>query len=156
MDNYLGLIINIVSKYAKRGIQLDDLVQEGYFGVMEAHNRYDPTQNVKFETYASIWIRKKALEFVRNEIREFHIAQLHIPFLAPDESHPDRDVPLYLAMMELPDADRYLLYLRFGFGDLEPRTYATLGKEFGKSGEWARLKINKIVDGLNRKVAEEY
>lgn len=46
-------------------IQLDDLIQAGMIGLLEAANNYDATQGASFETYASIRIRGAMLDDVR-------------------------------------------------------------------------------------------
>ncbi len=46
-------------------IQLDDLIQAGMVGLLEASNNYDATQGASFETYAGIRIRGAMLDDVR-------------------------------------------------------------------------------------------
>ncbi len=65
-QNYLPLIKSIASKY--RGVvPFEDLVQEGFVGVIEAKGNFDPSKGVKFSTYAFYWIRKRISEAVRRE-----------------------------------------------------------------------------------------
>ncbi len=46
-------------------IQLDDLLQAGMIGLLEAAKNYDATQGASFETYASIRVRGAMLDEVR-------------------------------------------------------------------------------------------
>ncbi|MDH5424949.1 MAG: RNA polymerase sigma factor FliA [Gammaproteobacteria bacterium] len=46
-------------------IQIDDLIQSGMIGLLEAAKNYDPSQGASFETYASIRIRGAILDEVR-------------------------------------------------------------------------------------------
>ena len=48
-----------------RSIQLDDLIQSGVVGLLEALKHYDDTKGAAFETYASIRIRGAMLDEVR-------------------------------------------------------------------------------------------
>lgn len=48
-----------------RSIQLDDLVQAGMMGLLEAVRHYDETKGASFETYAGIRIRGYMLDEVR-------------------------------------------------------------------------------------------
>ncbi len=53
----------IVRQYGKTGYS-QDLIQEGYIGLIEAAKRYDPNTGVTFDSYASWWIRKYVREYI--------------------------------------------------------------------------------------------
>ncbi len=46
-------------------VQVDDLIQAGMLGLLDAANQYNPTQGASFETYASIRIRGSMLDDLR-------------------------------------------------------------------------------------------
>jgi RNA polymerase sigma factor for flagellar operon FliA len=46
-------------------VEFDDLVSYGIFGLIDAIDRFDPSKNVKFETYASIRIRGAIIDHLR-------------------------------------------------------------------------------------------
>ena len=46
-------------------VQLDDLTQSGMLGLLEASQKYDPSQGASFETYAGIRIRGAMLDEIR-------------------------------------------------------------------------------------------
>ncbi|MBB5017823.1 RNA polymerase sigma factor for flagellar operon FliA [Chitinivorax tropicus] len=46
-------------------VEVDDLIQTGLIGLMEAAHHFDPTQGAQFETYASQRIRGAMLDFLR-------------------------------------------------------------------------------------------
>ncbi len=46
-------------------VQVDDLIQAGMIGLLEASRNYDPTQGASFETYAGIRIRGSMLDEIR-------------------------------------------------------------------------------------------
>jgi RNA polymerase sigma factor (sigma-70 family) len=51
-------LVSVVARaYAGRGLDVDDLVQEGMCGLLAAADRYDPGRGVKFWTYARYWVR---------------------------------------------------------------------------------------------------
>ena len=54
----LRLAFVIAQKYKNRGVQLDDLVQEGNQGLLRAITKYDYKRGFKFSTYATWWIRQ--------------------------------------------------------------------------------------------------
>lgn len=53
---HLGLVVRVAERYARRypcfGLPLDDLIQEGNLGLMEALDAFDPEQGARFATYA--------------------------------------------------------------------------------------------------------
>jgi len=48
---YRRLVFKIAKRYRRKGIEFEDLVQEGYVGLIHAYETYDPTQS-KFITWA--------------------------------------------------------------------------------------------------------
>ncbi len=46
-------------------VQVDDLIQAGMIGLLEAGKNYDPSQGASFETYAGIRIRGAMLDEIR-------------------------------------------------------------------------------------------
>ncbi|MFT5352004.1 MAG: RNA polymerase sigma factor for flagellar operon FliA [Planctomycetota bacterium] len=46
-------------------VQVDDLIQSGMIGLLEAGRNYDPAQGASFETYAGIRIRGSMLDEIR-------------------------------------------------------------------------------------------
>jgi RNA polymerase sigma factor (sigma-70 family) len=54
----LRLVVYWAQRCNSRGLPLEDLVQEGSVGLMEAVERFDPQQGTRLGTYAQWWIRK--------------------------------------------------------------------------------------------------
>jgi RNA polymerase primary sigma factor len=66
-QNY-GMICNIARRYAFMD-ELDDLLQEAYFGLYEAVKRYEDTAGVLFMSYASYWIKQSIQRYIENNGR---------------------------------------------------------------------------------------
>ena len=66
-QNY-RLIFQIARKYAFMD-EMDDLLQEAYFGLNEAVKRYESTAGVKFMSYATYWIRQAIQRYLENNGR---------------------------------------------------------------------------------------
>ena len=49
------------------------MIQEGNVGISKALDRYDPSKNVKFTSYAQYWIRAKILDYLINRSRPIRL-----------------------------------------------------------------------------------
>lgn len=63
-----GFISKLVFPYT-RSYEMDDLMQEAYFGIAEAAHKYQPDQEVQFLTYAEYWIKQKVQRCIENNGR---------------------------------------------------------------------------------------
>lgn len=63
-DN-LPLIKKIIKPYVNYESE-EDLLQEAYFGLYEAVQHYETSENVRFMTYAAYWIKRKAQRYVED------------------------------------------------------------------------------------------
>src|SRR6478736_5698195 len=68
IQEYSPLIKYIAQKIAVRlpsNIELDDLISAGVIGLMDAIEKYDPTRDNKFKTYAEFRVRGAILDELR-------------------------------------------------------------------------------------------
>ncbi len=68
VDQHVPLVKRIAYHLLGRlpaDVQVDDLIQSGVVGLLEAAQQYDPSQGASFETYAGIRIRGAMLDEVR-------------------------------------------------------------------------------------------
>ena len=66
--NYLPLVKYIAGRIAiglPKSVELDDLINAGVVGLIEAYNNFDKSKGVKFESYASMRIRGSILDELR-------------------------------------------------------------------------------------------
>jgi len=75
----MRLVINIAKTYRNRAIPLEDLIQEGAIGLMQAAERFDPEKGFRFSTYATHWIRQAIGRAIDNKSKAIrlpaHISQ---------------------------------------------------------------------------------
>ncbi|MCQ2342677.1 MAG: sigma-70 family RNA polymerase sigma factor [Paludibacteraceae bacterium] len=87
------IVRTIARQYGKVNNQREDLLQEGYIGLIEAAKRYDPTTGVQFASYASWWVRKYIREYMLNNSQI-----VRLPAKTKDYYKPlteDIETPLY-------------------------------------------------------------
>jgi len=65
----LRFVVSVGRRYARRGFPLDELVNEGNLGLIEAARRFDESREVRFVSYAVWWIRRAILAALARDTR---------------------------------------------------------------------------------------
>lgn len=69
----LRLVISVAKNFRHRGLPMEDLVNEGNVGLMQAVDRFDPEVGSRFSTYASYWIDQAIRRAVQMSSQMIHI-----------------------------------------------------------------------------------
>ena len=69
----LRLVISVAKHFRNRGLPLEDLVNEGNVGLMNAVDRFDPDVGSRFSTYAGYWIDQAIRRAVQAAQQMIHI-----------------------------------------------------------------------------------
>jgi RNA polymerase sigma-32 factor len=61
---HMRLVIAIAARFRHFGLPMNDLIQEGHVGLLEAAARFEPEREVRFSTYATWWIRASIQDYI--------------------------------------------------------------------------------------------
>jgi RNA polymerase sigma-32 factor len=61
---HMRLVIAMSIRFRHYGLPVNDLIQEGHVGLLQAASRFDPERDVRFSTYATWWIRAAIQDYI--------------------------------------------------------------------------------------------
>ena len=147
-DN-MSLVISIASRYVKKakGLEIDDLIQEGRIALYRAIETFDPSRKTKFSTYAYNVIQRSIINVVvKHNRRNWKNVTEEI---VPDT--PDTKAETKLLMLDqiaslfksagLTKREQRVIELRY-WKDLY---FDEIGKEIGSSKTNTRVIFNKAL-----------
>jgi RNA polymerase primary sigma factor len=69
----LRFVISIAKSYQNQGLDFIDLISEGNIGLIKAVERFDPSNDVKFISYAVWWVRQSIMSSLNENARTIRL-----------------------------------------------------------------------------------
>lgn len=182
----LRFVVTIARQYKGRGVDMEDLVSEGNFGLMKAASRFDASKGVRFVNYAVVHVRKqieKAIEQqaglyqVPKDVKDEVVArQQSMPLSvdAPIGHRTNMNLLSVLINQDAPLADERVhseaveAAIEFALGTLDQRESRVVNAFFGigqehetmaeiaEDMELKRERVRQIRDKAVRKLRKAY
>lgn len=133
-------VVKIARKYRNYGLPMNDLVQEGTIGFIQAVKRFDPSRDVRLNTYAMWWIRASIQDHV---IRSWSLVR--VGTTAAQKA-------LFFKLR------RMMAELRGGADALGEEFLSPLAKRFGmplKEARTVAMRASSLDQSLNRPIGRE-
>lgn len=144
IEHYLPLVRLVAGRLAiglPSHVDRDDLLSSGFFGLLDAIERYDPTRRNKFETYAGVRIRGTMLDYLR--------AKDWMPVTMRQRIRKYSDVSAQLASELGREATDEEIRERMGIGEKE---YRVMLRELGAA---TLIPLDDYLAGGGEKAAED-
>lgn len=171
IESNMRLVINIAKTYRSRAIPLEDLIQEGAIGLMQAAERFDPEKGFRFSTYATHWIRQaigraidnksKAIRLpahVSQSLRRIERERLRLAReLGTDPTHEQLAVAMGISSRKLSalfQSSQDLLSLDMSVGENSGTTLGGLIKDTRNEDPEAIVLSEEVMEELSRVLLE--
>jgi len=73
VESNLRLVVNVAKPYARCGLPLADIIQEGNLGLIRAVNTFDHRRGFRFSTYAVAWIKQAVIRAIERQARTIRL-----------------------------------------------------------------------------------
>lgn len=162
VNGSLGLVVSIAADYAKvtPGVEMDDLVQEGSLGLLDAIRYFNYQKGFQFSTYAGDCIRRRIFKYVEdpktrwgqdpdddldlNEVLEDE----------PDEGVEEQFAALRANLARLHQTDRYVIEARCGYGPDGVQSWQAIASKLGLKQKIVKAIYERGVKTLRRQQEE--
>lgn len=161
------VIYYVVTKFKKTSYDLQELVSVGMIGLIKSVDTFDVSKNILFASYATKCIRNEILMFLRKEKKYLNIDSLNRTLNLDEKEITLEDIlcdesveleydyekkELYQRLRKvvnmLPELDRKVMELYFGFLNNKPLKQAEIEKQLGFSQSY----ISRIISRNLKKI----
>lgn len=157
VEENMGFVVAMAKQYVGKGVALDDLVSEGYIGLIKAAGKYDGSKGAKFTSYAASYVRKSIMQALAGSDRRYNDnASARLESMDGGGSSTDDRVEqgtatadVVAALGGLSERERSVVTLCFGI-DGPQMTFAEVGEKLGITRERVRQIRKKAVRHLRR------
>jgi RNA polymerase sigma factor (sigma-70 family) len=177
-ERYIGLVDVVVDSYIKHALKgrmrylREEMMGEGYIGLMEALDKYDPNKNASKITYISVVIRWKLYHLVHAHIRkeknERRLVDTLYKKLEEELAHTD-PLPKTKEEVQEEERERYELMDRLVEEIEDPsrkeiflstivdklKTNKELAKEFNTTEAAIKMRRSRLIKSLRKQLKSE-
>lgn len=160
VEHNLRFVVNVAKGYRDRGVSFSDIISEGNLGLIHAAEKFDPTKDIKFISYAVWWIRCYINDFIEgqtslNEVStdeysnyQYRGDQINEEFEDNLNNLNDRHSTIADLLVCLKDRERKIIQMSFGLNGEREMTL----DEISKATELSMERVRQIKDNAIMKL----
>ncbi|KAJ7529610.1 hypothetical protein O6H91_15G058300 [Diphasiastrum complanatum] len=149
-----GLVKKIVKNSQAKGVNLDDLIQDGRSGLLRSIEKFDVDKGFRFSTYATVWIKAAVFRFISKRC-----APVHVPDLVEDAAESAFAIAekklggkhINQALETLTAREKEVIWQRFG---MDTAGNCKTLEEIGQSYNITRERVRQIQQKAMRKLQD--
>jgi len=161
----LSFLVYSNAKFYRKFPNYEDLVQEGFIGLIRAVKKFNYNLFPNFFVYSERWIRhcvKRSasrfdIVYNPNKSRVVYAEPAEIGAEKEDDSTPE-DIffaketgdKIEEVLNDFPDRDHEIIKRIFGLGEFSPQTLREIGPDYGLTHERIRQIKNKVISKLRK------
>jgi len=162
----LSFLVYSVTKPYRSFPNYEDLVQEGFIGLVKAVRRFDHNRFPNFFVFSEQWIRHSVKRAASRFDVVYNPDKTRVVYAEPSEIGKEeeqveetpeeqffvkeRDERIAEVLGELPERDREIVRLIFGLDGRQPQTLREIGPMFNLTHERIRQIKNKAISKLRK------
>lgn len=159
----LSFLVYSHTRYYKRFPNYEDLVQEGFVGLITAINKFKWEMFPNFFAYSDQWIRHKVKKGASRFDVVYNPDKSRVIYAEPDESEIDssgspeemlfnkeRSDCIKEVLCDFSERERQIVQKIFGLEGKLPETLREIGPQFNLTHERVRQIKNRVIDRLRK------
>lgn len=143
IEGNLKFVLSVCKQYRDLGIDIEDLISEGNYGLLKAFEHFNWSKNVRFISYGKFWIKQAVFQLLNDNSRTI---RLPVNIIQEELKNNKTDTPSNLSEREIMHQKVDLLNMPDKFDDTDIFIYDET--EFSENIQMIQ-NISKMLDYLD-------
>lgn len=148
IEGNLKFVLSICKRYKDLGVDIEDLISEGNYGLLKAFEHFNWEKNVRFISYGKFWIKQAIMQLLNDNSRTI---RLPVNIIQAELKNIKTDTPSSLSEKKIMHQKVDLLEITDKFDDTDIFIYNET--EFSENTQITQ-NISKMLDYLDEREKE--